>query len=702
MLSDFPHHGPGKPNVHMGAVYFRKSAPPVYDWERDYQMAHEDGCNIFRHWFPWGAIEVAPGVYDWTDFDVQLDLAAQNHIDTVIAEMITLSPEWLYHKYPHARVEMRDGHQRVSEMGVSCITGGSHCMCLDNPEVSTAAGEFLRQLALRYKDHPGLFGYDVWNECSKYNPNQLCYCPATQQKFREWLKKKYGSLEALAKAWLRFSYTDWSEVYLPRQVASYPDVLDSIQFFNDNAIEWLKWRVDILKSVDSKHPVIAHGNGKTFSDIPVAGDDWRSADQVDIFGYTYWWSNRCHPLLCGDMIRAASDGKEFWRAEAVGNSEWTDRKPGDRYKYEKDYMSEPEEIRLDAMISFVAGARGYMNPRWRPMLNGPLFGAYGWYGLDGSRTERSAIVSAIAKWANSPDADALWQATPLKGDLAILLLEDPQAWCYAYYGDTELYSLSLQGAYEAFMHSNIQADFARMDQIGRYDVLYVPYPVALSDATVEALTGWVKQGGTLISEAGFGFLNDRGRAQEKQPSRGLDEVFGCMQAGEMSFAPDRWDTLIFTTVHGAVCGGLYRQALTPTTGTVVAWYDNGEIAGVANNFGKGRALLVGTMPGYGYKKTQNDPTRKWFADLLAWAGRMPMVRVNRPAGVIGRLWQSAQGMFLWVVNQNKSATTVTLTVRPDLIEFSKATAIRGEPAQCGNNSLTVKVAGRDAAVLALG
>ena len=64
------------PQFPYGAVYFRKSNPPREDWERDYQTAAEDGMNIFRHWFLWSAIEVAPGVFDWEEYDRQLDLAA--------------------------------------------------------------------------------------------------------------------------------------------------------------------------------------------------------------------------------------------------------------------------------------------------------------------------------------------------------------------------------------------------------------------------------------------------------------------------------------------------------------------------------------------------------------------------------------------------------------------------------------------------
>ena len=46
----------------------------------------------------WLAVEMASGVFDWEDYDRQLDLAAQNGIKTVIAEMIAGAPEWVHHK----------------------------------------------------------------------------------------------------------------------------------------------------------------------------------------------------------------------------------------------------------------------------------------------------------------------------------------------------------------------------------------------------------------------------------------------------------------------------------------------------------------------------------------------------------------------------------------------------------------------------
>ena len=115
---------PIPPQVPFGAVYFRKSNPPREDWARDYAVAAEDGLNTFRHWFMWSAIERAPGRYDWDDCDRQLDLAAENGLRTVIAELTHTAPDWAYRRFAHARQLCADGTPMPSIMGVSAATGG--------------------------------------------------------------------------------------------------------------------------------------------------------------------------------------------------------------------------------------------------------------------------------------------------------------------------------------------------------------------------------------------------------------------------------------------------------------------------------------------------------------------------------------------------------------------------------------------------
>ena len=195
----------------FGAVYFRKSNPPEQDWERDHKTAAGMGVNIFRHWFMWASIENSPGRYDWRDYDRMVELEGQNHIKTVIAEIINGAPEWMWDKYPHARHVASDGSESFPTVGASSATSSAP-LCLDNDDVLGEAGKFLTALVERYRDKPATLGYDVWNE----GGIQECFCRATQAKFREWLKAKYGTVEALGRAWHRYSFGDWESVHPPR------------------------------------------------------------------------------------------------------------------------------------------------------------------------------------------------------------------------------------------------------------------------------------------------------------------------------------------------------------------------------------------------------------------------------------------------------------------------------------------------------
>ena len=212
------------PSFPYGAVYFRKSNPPREDWARDYRTAVEDGMNTFRHWFLWSAIEVAPGKFDWDDYDRQLDLAADNGIKTIVAEFVSAAPEWAFRKYAHARYERRDGRKVESGMSGSCVTGGFPGLCLDNDDFQELAENFLCRLAERYRDHPGLGGYDIWNEANV--GEDLCYCPGTAEKFRQWLLERYGDLKTLGEAWFRHSFAEWEDIEPPRQLGPYPHVMD--------------------------------------------------------------------------------------------------------------------------------------------------------------------------------------------------------------------------------------------------------------------------------------------------------------------------------------------------------------------------------------------------------------------------------------------------------------------------------------------
>lgn len=688
-----------------GAVYFRKSNPPREDWARDHATAARVGMNTFRHWFLWSAIEVAPGKFDWTDYDRMMDLAHANGLKVIIAEFTTCAPEWAFRKYAAAKYKANDGSTQGSVMGVSTVVGGFPGLCLDNPEAHAAAERFLTALVTRYRSHPALLGYDIWNEntlngggARKMN----CYCEASKARFREWLKARYPSLAALGRQWNRYSFETWDDVEPTEAIGPYADSLDWLQFRIDDAFRLLKWRVDLVRRLDPRHLITAHGVAGTLESLPTsAHNEWRSAELMDVWGFT-WIASRHGdaPWLqwqAVDLVRGGARGKPFWHAEAEGGPLWMQPQVIGHPR-EDGRQPDAEDVRIWNLISCAGGARGILYPRWRPLLDGPLFGAFGPFAMDGSITERAEMAGKVAKWANAHPE--VWQARPVRGDLGIVFIPESEIFNFAQQGATEYYAQSIRGAYQAFFDSNIQADFVALQDIEKYRLIYLPYPVMLKQETVDRLRVYVQNGGTLISEGLPGYFGDRGHVGTRQPNFGLDKLFGAREK-YVEFDPDLSDQLTLEVRGNKIYGRYFRQDYDLLSGRAVGHYANGNIAAVENAAGNGRTLLIGTFPGAGYYLHHAEPTRKLFSQCLQMAGVAQRVTVDSRT-VQARLHTSDSSRILWLTNPAREPMKVSVTLTDLDPPFHSAEDLwAGAPILASGRTLTVTVPPRDAVVARL-
>lgn len=700
------------PAFPYGAVYYRVSNPPEKDWERDYTQAAADGNNIFRHWFLWSAIERSPGHYTWDAYDRQLDLAADNGIKTIVAEMMTVAPEWTARLHPHARLQTADGSRSHQAMHGSCATGGID-MCLDNRDLRDRGEEFLTRLAERYRDHPGLGGYDIWNECNMGASH--CYCDGTLGRFREWLEEKYGSLGALRDAWWRPGLADWEDVTPPRRLLPYNDSLDWLKFRIDNAYELMQWRAEVISRVDPEHRITAHGLGLTLSRLaPAAADDWRAAEIAQSYGVT-WGSSRhgdepWKQPRAMDLIRSASRGKPFWHAEAYGGPLWLQSNVLGRPR-DDGRICYPEDIRYWNLTSYMHGATGTLYLRWRPLLDGPLFGAFGPYGMDGTPTSRSEMSTAVGRWAQASEQERLWKSRPVKGEVGILVHPDSQLFTYALTQSTDLYNACYEGAYRGFYDNNIQADFVHIDDIDEWDFLYFPYPVMMTATVADRIARWVENGGTLVAEGCPAYWGDRAHVGETQPNLGLDRLFGATQS-YVEFTPDILDDLEVNVLGAPTYGGVFLQAYQPTDGRAAGWYtqphvvgairklSNFTVAAVTNTYGDGKTLLIGTMPGKGYARHPGARGCAFFERVFEFGrGESPYVR-RSDARIRARIHDGEGGTFLWVANHTRTDVPVTLSVS-DRWPVSGVRTVRGATAEHRANEISMIAPARDVSVLEL-
>ena len=635
-----------------GAVYFRKSNPPKQDWERDYAQASKDGFNIFRHWFLWGSIEVAPGKFDFEDYDRQMELAEKYNIKTIIAELSHSIPEWIAARYPELLMEDKDGKKIYPERGVSCATGGFGTgLCLNKQAAIDLNTNFLTKLAERYKGHPALLGYDVQNECNYLHG--VCHCPDTVKVYHKWLEKKYGNIETLNKVWNIHSYTSFSDIRLPVYQSMYPDSVDWLDFCRENFYDGMQYKIDTIRKVDADCLMTAHGVANTFRFYAYNGcDEWTSASKVESYGLTWvvarQGSEPWRQFSAEDLTRAGSRGKPFWHAEMQGGPLWLQPQTKGRPR-EDGRIGTAEEVRLWNLTAMACGASGIMYLRWRSLLDGPLFGAFGVYGMDGLPTDRSEVASSVAKWANEPKQKEMVHAKPIKDQVGILFVPECHTTSYllSQFGDEHAHYRIMNGAYQGFFDNNIQANFVHIDDIGEYDTLYFPYPVSMTGEQAQKLKDWVHSGGTLISEACPGYFGDNLTVGTTQPNFGMDEMFGVKEK-RVEFMPDILLDIPFTIMNLQVSGGCYLQTYECTTATALANYDNQVIA-ASNTYGKGKTMIIGAMLSERYGREHDEGTRLFFARLLKFAGKEPVYTLSDNQ-VRCRLHEGEGSDFLWLVN----------------------------------------------------
>ena len=435
----------------------------------------------------------------------------------------------------------------------------------------------------------------------------------------------------------------------PHDTGGYPDSLDWLAFRRDDAIRLLRWRTELIRRLDKRNKITAHGTG-VLTEI-----EWRTAANVDSYGYTWVASRHGNDpwmqFQAVDVVRGASRGKPFWHAEATGGPLWMQPQVLNR-PLEDGRSSDEKDVRVWSLIDMAAGATGILFTRWRPLLDGPLFGAFGPMGMDGSVTPRAEMAGKLARWTNS-HAD-IWKSRPVKGDVGIVFVQESDdfnsiqsgsGWQRAAVAVAAAErrraptTQSAQGAYQAFFDSNIQADFVSIDDIGEYPMIYLPTPRCSRKSTADKLRDYVAKGGKLVSEGCPGYFGDGGTAGTVQPNLGLDQLFGARET-YVQFTPDLLTKLTLTVRDKEIGGQYFLQEYKLAGGQAVGQYANGHIAAVENTFGAGKTLLDRHFPGGAYFRSHAAATREFFAGLLAWAGVQQQVQSSDPE-VKARLHQGS-------------------------------------------------------------
>ncbi|MBO3804249.1 MAG: beta-galactosidase [Candidatus Brockarchaeota archaeon] len=645
----------------FGTHFYREPSRSIEELRHDILIVKNLGFNMIKVQESWSMDEKVEGKIDLRKVDAIIDEAERLGLYVYFGVTMEQAPAWLWRKYPDCRMVYSTGEKHEDPQQYLLPGDGKPGPCWDHPGAREAGYRFVSEVARVIGRHDNILVWNVWQEIGFWPmrnvPGSLgfCYCPHTLARFREWLRGKYGDLCALNKVW-RTGYGDWEEVEPPRIYARVPPYIDWSYFMNDVYLaRALRWKAEAFRANDPKRrPIFSHVGYPTVG----SGAEWRWAAEGEIFGsscYPAWgplheW-DACFPapgqpvpleeglrqevehIAMGfDYVRsAAGANRQCWAAEFQGGPIST--------SLHKGRVPSPEDIRRWVLAALSSGINGLCF--WNHRVEIFWDEAYGFGLLDarGDHSPRAEEAGRLAM-ATSRHAELFHDGRVPQADVAILVHEDLWHFARATGNNAASHlSYTVRGIYSMLWEAGVWVDFveageATLNDLRRYKALILPFPLALDDSILELLKDYVASGGTLISEACPGRYDRLGFTRPGELAAGAEELFGverrsvrlCHEPGQKT----RWtprersygEIMKATRFEGtgpfaghSVLPSLYVETYETKGSTPILLCEN-EVAGVANDYGRGRAYLVGTFLGHAHSAFRDAATSAFLLDAL--------------------------------------------------------------------------------------
>lgn len=633
-------------------------------WKEDLLKIKGLGFNAVRTWVEWSVGEPREGEYHLENLELLLRLASEAGLKVIVQVYVDSAPDWVETKYPEGRYAAQDGQAIPSQAAPG--------LCFDNQNVRKAVLAFFQEVARHARKSGAFYGWDLWSEPATLNwarveykaEPMFCFCPASIERFREWLQKKYVTLENLNVAWHR-TFTNWKQVEPPRYgtILTYTDFMDWRVYYGYKLAEDLKMRNDAVKVVDSLHVTTSHAPNpspleRTLADPYDPTDDFLMKDSVDYFGTSFypkltavehnWKLNR--RVLAMDLTASMTGGRGFYVGELQSGFGVHGTTIGSEVT--------PSDLEMWTWGMVSRGARAINYYAFYPMNAGYESGGYGMIQLDGTLTERSRFAGETAKKIEA-SADLLLSAKPKQAEAAIIFSPlVPLLGGYDEESSRNAMHKALAGYHRMFFERNVAVEVLSARELGdsippKYKLIVLPYPLMMSNDEAAALKDYVEKGGHLFVEARPGWVNEQGHAEEAVPGFGWTAMTGVR---ETSIDPGKevavkWGGAEFT-------GSSFAEHFTvlDKNAKVVATFADGTPAAYEHSYGQGSVILLGTFAG---QANEANPVAKHpLGEILAkWAG-LTLPELKGPVLVELREMTGEKGRFVFLFNHADKAAQV--------------------------------------------
>lgn len=613
--------------------------------ERDLELMKRAGCTVMSVGiFAWAALEPEEGRFEFGWLDRVFDAFERNGLSIDLATPSGARPRWLAERHPEVLRVDADRRRR--------LFGTRHNHCPTAPAYRERVAAVNTALAQRYGGRPALV---LWHVSNEYNGD--CHCDLCQEAFRAFLRARYGSLEALNRAWWTpfwsRTYTRWEQVESSSPIGEgglNGLYIDWKRFVTAQTIDFLRAEIAPLRRHAPGIPVTTNLMGYH----PIELDLHALCRELDIASwdaYPAWHAPEGDPAtaqnlaMLHDLTRSFRRGRPFLLMESSpGSSNWQcvarRKRPGMQ--------------RLAGLMAVASGADGVMYFQWRKGRGGcekHLGAVVGHDGRDDTATFRE--VAALGRTLSGL-AEVAGSQVPAE----VAIIGDWQNWwalhdCNHLRRDKRDHWDFVRAHHRGFYRQGIATDIIDAEaDLAPYRLVVAPLLYMVRPGVAERLAAFVERGGTLVltfwsgqvDESDLCFLDSAPGPLRRLAGLRVEEL-DVLYPGEkasLSMAPGN-----ALGLEGTWAVDAYREVVHAEGCTVLATHDGPDLGGqpalTVNSCGKGRTYYLAANPEAAFL----DAFHQRLADGLALPRALDGLP---PDGVCARRRRAGDREYLFLLN----------------------------------------------------
>ncbi|MCX5750517.1 MAG: beta-galactosidase [Candidatus Saganbacteria bacterium] len=651
-------------------------------------LIKKSGFNIIRFGeISWGEVEPKDGKFDFRAFDEAFKIAQKLGLKILLGLGVSQAPQWLIAKHPEFK--------QVSSCGFTHPEYGPRPnVCRDNPRFLKYAKRYVEKVLKRYAKHPALAMWQIDNE-PNYPPLDLtnncldfCHCPATRKAFIDWLRERYKTIDKLNQA-MGTSFWgnrlgNFADIATPKggfwDAGNPHFYLEWMRFKSEQLSKWLCWLKGLVRKYDKEHPV---GTNNFVGICCRTPDHLKLARGMDYYGWDVY------PKGTRNSPESLAEHADHWRGICEANNAafiLSELQGGRNVRWGYPGWVKGEEIYTWSHQVAAHGAKGILYHALRPPLFGSETGGFGILGADGGETDRLQEIVKAGKelkqvWPIIKDAK-------LKAEIAIVYLKSAEIQTYQEEGPVRsvpagwvggrgdiglMYGLdSIAGAYRVLWDWDLPGEFLFEDNLAKelpsYKAILLPNPYLLDTKTAQALMQFVKNGGSLITEARFGMKDELGHLR---PQPFLQNFFSVRYIGTEVIEGEK----TLKKLGGKITG--FRD-LIETKEEVAGYFEDGKPALILKKVGKGTIVYATFSLFANLLKYENLNIVRWLRKHLP----EPFYKLKASEEVEIVPWED-KDLFFYAINHADKEEKVKITLQnkvkkaEDLLGKSDCVVLQG-------------------------